>query len=663
MKFSFFQNIYQNFDASEFHAAEFNALNRALLQHFGRALDLLALKTLAKAQARVSISDISVLFNIQFDKFDSYEKVIMLYGFFNSTKTLSTGRDELFELCLRLLIESARKLREEEENDYLFLLSIENMTSFFKFYGTDESLERLQRVWAMVNLYLESTMIGIRDRLLILVGKLVKNRGFVVDILLPEMLERPWIDRNKYYVLAELLNEQKFPTLAETRDPNMGDLFFQGLCLSLKYRHLFSPGQALVKVLLKQEVPMMRETIANIFIFGSVHEKKHMIEQWSCSWTAADKDAIFGHIYARCDFDAIVQTARVENEIFGHLVVLRNAFARQFSAHGFDNASIDGVIREKWLSMSDGHFIECQVYEIFVENVHSNMEIAESLTFLRRFIQTRYVVQDSGFRQNLLKKLPHLLQHLAKSSPTFDTFFTFIHELFLSGVQSDIYQHQIFAVKLFQTVLGLFKSHEQLKILHWDLESNIHHEALMTLATTSDFDDVRNLSYDLLSRYLSHSQATEINPNLYNLPYPNFKVRFMIDTATDNHEPIREWFRGALDVTENSLQQMKHDPLNAVKNEVNLFKPLDCFNEFFLNDKIRLEAMENDGELIELVKCVADVIIDLINSKEQGLDFSKLDENLELLVEQSQVRSAHVDKDKKKLLHSFWHTLRVSILF
>lgn len=235
-----FQNIYQNYEPSDYHAAEHNALNRALLQHFGRALDLVALKVLAKAQARVAISDISVLFNIQFAKFDSYEKVIMLYGFFNSTKSLSTGQVEMFELCLRLFGDCARKSKEEEENDFLFLLSIENMTLYFKFYGVESApLEYLQQVWWMINLYLESTMIGIRDRLLLLFGKLVKNRQLAVEFLLPELLRRPWTDRNKYHLLAELLSEQKFSSLP-AKNPNLSELFFKVSKGFFIFRGLFS---------------------------------------------------------------------------------------------------------------------------------------------------------------------------------------------------------------------------------------------------------------------------------------------------------------------------------------------------------------------------------------------------------------------------------------
>lgn len=429
--------------------------------------------------------------------------------------------------------------------------------------------------------------------------------------------------------------------------------------MSLKYYHLFSPGQALVKILLRQEVMRMHETIADIFIGGSTTEKKHMIEHWSCLWSQNDKDAIFSHIYAECDFDSVVQMARVEPDVFGHLVILRNIFARQFAGYGFDMASIDGVIRDGWINMADGFFVEQQVYEIFVENVHSNLEIGESLQFLRRFIQSRYEVQDANLRQNLLQKLPHLLQHLAKISPI-DPFFRFIHELFEAGVASEIYQRQIFALKICKHVLTVFKSAEQLESLHWDLNDGRHHEALLNLATSSDFDDVRALAYELTSKFKAGPPMVE--KSLYQLPYPHFKTRLIIAASlkADDLPGMRASFATALEVTESSLKQMKNDPLNAAKNEVNLFKPLDCLNEFLLIESLKLETLEDDGELIELVKCVADVIIDLINSKEQGLDFSKLDENLELLVEQSQVRSNNVEKDKKLLLHSFWHTLRVS---
>lgn len=253
----------------------------------------------------------------------------MLYGFFNSCKQLdkSLARNEMFALCFNLLIESAKKSKEEE-NEYLFLLSVENLISYFKFYGAEnESLDNLARVWEMVDLHLETAIQGVRDRFLSLFAKLVKHSIFSTRILLPKLLKRPWNDRNKFYLLAELLDEQKYNTLQGLGEPNLIDEhFFNGICLSLKYRHLYSPGQAIVKILLKQEVPRMREVIAEILIKGSFLDKKYMIEHWSALLNVRDKDAIFKHICTIVDLDSIMQKAKLEHEAFvnlGELILYR----------------------------------------------------------------------------------------------------------------------------------------------------------------------------------------------------------------------------------------------------------------------------------------------------------------------------------------------------
>uniref|UniRef100_A0A336LQL3 CSON001046 protein n=1 Tax=Culicoides sonorensis TaxID=179676 RepID=A0A336LQL3_CULSO len=671
------KDIYQNFNAQNYHSNEYNALNHGLLQHFGRALDLLTIKILSKAQAKISITNIDVLLSIQ-AKLDSYEKVIMLYGFFNSCKQLdkNVGRAEMFALCFSLLIESAKKSKEEE-NEYLFLLSVENLISYFKFYGAEnESIECLAGVWEMIDLHMETAIQGVRDRLLSLFAKLVKNDTFATRVLLPSLLRRPWNDKNKFYLLAELIDEQNYSTLMGLNDPNLRDEnFFNGICLSLKYRHLFSPSQAIVKILLKQEVPKMRTVIAEMFVNGSFLDKKYMIEHWSAMWNVRDKEAIFSHICSILDVEKLIQDAKLEHEAFVNLVLMRSLFSKQILQ--FDqNSIVDSLIQDKWANLAGSRFVEAHVYEIIVENIVADRN---SLEFLKNFISVRYEVQDSAFRQNLVKKLPQMLLHLMKigiDKSDVRQFLLFLQdEIFLPGIQSQIYQAQIFAIKLLQTFCVLFfdgkcdnpkKSNDlqfgQLLIKEnlWNvIHDETYHIHLVTLACNSHFDDVRALTYDILTKYMTVKYT--YNEDVYQSEYPQYHTKLLIHISDKekNFDLLIDHFKTALKVTENSLQQMKNDPLNAVKNEINLYKPLDCLNAFLnLDANLQLEMFESDGELIEVVKCVSDVIIDLINSKEQGLDFSKLDENLEALVAQSNVKSTNIDKDKKLLLHSFWHTLR-----
>lgn len=681
-----------NYDTKLYHAAEHNALNHALLQHFGRALDLTCLKILSKAQARISIPEIEVLLSIQ-PKLDNYERVIMLYGFYNSCKNFNSNiyRVEMFELCLQLLRESAKKSREEE-NDYLLLLSVENMISYFKFYDSQhESLDNLNVIMQTIDLYIETTLHGVRDRLLSLFSKIVKNEDFATQIIIPLLMKRPWTDRNKFYFMAGLIDEQKFLTLKGVmeNDANLSEeLFFKGLCLSLKYRHLLSPGQVLVKALLKQEVPNILEAIAEIFVYASYTEKKNMIDHWSSLWSVHDKDTIFDNIYQKMNVESLIQIAKLEQESFMMMVMLRSVFSTQFIHKGLHEI-VDDMMKDKWANLSGNRYIEGHVYEIFIEfAIISSTGRTETLEFLETFIKSRSGVQDAAFRQHIFSKLPQLLLHLAKIGLTNNDvrqFFIFLHDqIFILGVKSDVYQLQVFAVKLLQTILMLFYTPKNDipnhgKRLHdtqfgeilskeeiWNIHDETYHNSLVQLSCNSHFDDVRLQTFEILLKYLKNSDMKHILPeSIYNLNYPQFYTRLLINVTEDNNKNpdiLIEEFKKALDVTESSLQQMKKDPLNAVKNEINLFKPLDCLNEYLIaGDKIKLETLENDGELIELVKCVSDVIIDLINSKEQGLDFSKLDENLELLVTQSQSQSDSIAKDKKLLLHSFWHTLRVSL--
>lgn len=664
-------------------------------------MDLITIKTLAKAQAKISIGNIDALLTIQ-AKLDSYEKVIMLYGFFNSCKQLdkSLVRTEMFALCFNLLIESAKKTKEEE-NEYLFVLSVENLISYFKFYGAeDESLDNLARVWEMIDLHLETAIQGVRDRFLSLFAKLVKHGVFARKMLLPSLLRRPWNDRNKFYLLAELIDEQKYCTLQGLEEANLKDEhFFNGICLSLKYRHLCSPGQAIVKILLKQEVTKMREVIAEILMRGCFLDKKYMVEHWSAQMNVRDKEAVFKHICTIMDLDSIMQKAKLEHEAFVNLgkldrfspvtrpskqlfwlfsVLIRSLFAKQITSKD-QHSTIDSLIQDKWANLSGSRFIEAHVYEIIVENIASDIN---SLEFLKNFITVRYEVQDSSFRQNLVKKLPQMLLHLMKigvDNPEVCNFLLFLqNDIFLPGIQSDVYQPQIFAVKLLQTVCATFfdTKHEHtrkpndphsgerlIKENLWNIHDETYHKLLIHLVCNSQFDDVRALTYELITKYMKIECI--FTEDVYDSDYPHYHTKLLITTfMKDNRaDMLANQFKTALEVLANSLQQMKNDPLAAVKHEINLYKPLDCLNEFLnIDSHIKLEMFENDGELIEVVKCVSDVIIDLINSKEQGLDFSKLDENLEALVAQSNAKSDNIDKDKKLLLHSFWHTLRVRTL-
>lgn len=305
------------------------------------------------------------------------------------------------------------------------------------------------------------------------------------------------------------------------------------------------------------------------------------------------------------------------------------------------HSTIDSLIQDKWANLSGSRFIEAHVYEIIVENIASDHS---SLEFLKNFITVRYEVQDSSFRQNLVKKLPQMLLQLMKiglDDPDVCQFLLFLqNDIFLPGIQSEVYQPQIFAIKLLQTVCVSFfdakhdharkpsDPHSGKRLINenlWNIHDKTYHKLLIHLTCNSNFDDVRALTYELITKYMTIE--CNFTQDVYESEYPHYHTKLLIMTfMKDNQtEMLAEHFKTALEVLANSLQQMKYDPLAAVKHQINLYKPLDCLNEFLnIESNLRLEMFENDGELIEVVKCVSDVIIDLINSKEQGLDFSKL---------------------------------------
>uniref|UniRef100_A0A182XY69 DUF2428 domain-containing protein n=1 Tax=Anopheles stephensi TaxID=30069 RepID=A0A182XY69_ANOST len=170
------------------------------------------------------------------------------------------------------------------------VLTIERL-NLFRNVHTGEQYERM---WHIVLTNLESPYHGARENMLALLKYLVKDERFMRQIVVPELSRWSWINRNKFHLLVILLGQYKVQTLMALLHLDT-DLLGGALRLSLKYKHLHTGGQALVRLLHKEQrmTAFVFDLVATVIIEEEHDLVQVMAKYWFSCFTPKDYRTVY----------------------------------------------------------------------------------------------------------------------------------------------------------------------------------------------------------------------------------------------------------------------------------------------------------------------------------------------------------------------------------
>lgn len=664
-----------------------------------------------------------------------------------------TNPDILHKNALRMLCNCINR------NSTLIYASLKHINSLHKRYPkysfkfTDDILKEILQITTTFNNKISTTNIindfllflyasmeypfgGVRHETLLIFEYWIRNERTATEIFKILIQKYSWINKNKYYFLTILLTKYNLYKLiencSELENITKDSIQLNGITLSLKYRHLISPGQQLVGQLTEQNNVEIYVIIENIVKNGTDFEIKNCINQWLCLIKQLNK------IYDHLELSQLnILTFSNEENKFNYLyknnmlrlILLRKLFKIEFEQHT-QIKLIDQCIFANYKNYNDIQKIS--LYTILfnnmniLNNIRNFNEFSENLTWFTFFLEDNLNTECTQLRHEILKNLPNLLNSFSTNLVTenksirnnnnnfsiMDNFnddqllfknrignlFTFFKlKIFENGCHQIDYQPTIFALRIFEIILKYFygtrDDHlikcfdkykiEQLKSILLDnwLILSIDNVQILINLLKNDYDDIRNLSCDIIIRFFKEflqvdsnndlliydlCKNTIINTDLRVCNYAQHYGKIYFSKINDDRFDFYQFLKTHLS---NMLQCFNDDPLNYSKfYGFHFFGPLNVLNEFYklllLNNNNNIEWL-NESEDIKLCNDILELLLQLlnfpnnINSSYGSPSFEKMDESLTLLVQKSKYKSTNIQEDKKFLLTTIWMSLKV----
>lgn len=596
-----------------------------------------------------------------------------------------------------------------ENNSDLVYGSLKHLNTLHKFFPetrfryTKQHLEHLKfNSWAdnycsnfLMTLYscAESSFNGARQEALEFFKYWIEDENTAVDVMSEICFHWPWTNRNKYYFLAILFERHDFYNLLKRADID-ATYFVRGVMISLEYRNLISPGQTLMIQLAKLNITEAFDVVGDVLREARDYQFYNCI-QWLHCLSHLD------HLYERLDLsNEFLLVDEKFNYLFESnmekLVLFRRAFKTSFEKHS-KIIEIDQFIATNYRMVDLIH--RAAIFEVLVTNTMSRLEsIAENLANLQTFLKDNMSHEHSALRQDIMKLMPnlfYLLTTLLKSATVelkgnIKSFFQFLKvEIFDVGIRQIQYQPLIFSVRLYEILMKLLFGRREDRLIKefnvdknkrlksflidenvWDPCSAEHFGALIGLVQ-SEFDDVRDISTELLGRFFSTNSVGNTyydmmtSSNISHCRYSHLFARI----AMQNSDP--ELYSN-LTTFLRSNQSDYDDPFRKIMTGNHLFGVVNCLNEFYsLRKPITLTENRKD----HLTNALADItaaeritdhfLLLLKTACDDELNdcspsFEKMDESLELLLRRSSHPISDIYEDKKVLLLSIWLTLKVT---
>lgn len=465
--------------------------------------------------------------------------------------------------------------------------------------------------------------------------------------------------------------------------------------LGLSHYHLYSPSLMLAKTLHNKDPfrPHMLHSVSDILIHGTHEEVKNLLRFWFSAFDEAFKNDLQKVLAINFDFNAVPSTSKD----FYRVLMIRNAFKRELSTN------LEVTINNFYTSIDDVE-MKTEIFEILLHEASTNSsKTLENVLRMLRFLHFNISIEDSNFRDLIIRKIPNFINFLAtsrfKKVETAREIFGIVRrDLYEHGMEFGTYESTVFSVNLLSVILKQFcgcargkrlsrqtneKSNLEFReILKsngiWDITSKDIFEQLIRLASDTENKDIFALANDLIVQYFVRNLAVDefrMSSGENFLDWVNLKVfeSFNLDDVEIYHENISfcimkfEYLLAkdspqylddlliyieGLKIRFHELRSSQ-DPVAAMKSGKNLFVIMDCVN-YGISKIDRKIAKEKTATMAKiLMNLTSQLFLDYVNDGKSAPSFDKLDENLTEFVGRS------VYKDEKDLKHA----LLMSIFF
>lgn len=544
----------------------------------------------------------------------------------------------------------------------------------------------------------ESFFNGARQEALEFFKYWIQDETVALDVISKICFLWPWTNRNKYYFLAIIFEHHNFYNLLKCCD--IDPIYFvRGVIISLQYRNLISPGQNLIVQLSKRNVNETFVVIADVLRNATGFELHNCVQWLHC---------IF-HLEYLYDLLDLSNESILSGDKFSYLldskmeklVLFRRAFKTCFEKHR-KILEIDYLLVTNYKTVELIH--RAALFEVLITNTMTRLDtIEENLCHLQNFLKDNMNHEHSALRQDIMKLMPnlfYLLTSLLKSSTdalkeNIKKFFQFLKlQIFDVGMEQEQYQPLIFSLRLYEILMKLLFGRREDRLIKefnvdknkrlksflideqvWDPCSTEHYNALIGLMQ-SDFDDVREISSELLVRFFPTNSIGNMYRQLMTSCDINqcrnshlFARIAMQNNETQMYSSLKEFL--------SSNESDYSDAFQKAMTGNHLFGAVNCLNEFYCyrkkttvpKEQMKTNRSQNtrvDNDVTAAERITNYFLLLLRTACSDELDnsspsFEIMDESLELLLFRSSHPVTDMYEDKKFLLLSIWLTLKVSV--
>lgn len=438
-------------------------------------------------------------------------------------------------------------------------------------------------------------------------------------------------------------------------------------------------------------------TVSDILVSGTQEEVKNLLRLWFSVFDEAFKNDLQKILTTDFDFNSVPSTSKD----FYRVLMIRNAFKREL------NHNLEITIRNFYTSI-DNFEMKSEIFEILHNEASTNLQnVLENVLRLLKFLHFNISVEDSNFRDLMIRKIPNFINFVATSrfkkiEIAREIFGIIRRDLYEHGMEFGTYESTVFSINLLSVILKQLcgcargqrlsrktdeKSNLQFReILKsnniWDITSKEIFEHLIELAADTENKDINALANELIVNYFVKNLTVDefkMNSGENFLDWINLKVfkSFNLDDVEIYHENISfcimkfeyllakespQYLDDLLIYIEGlkiRFHELKNsqDPVAAMKSGKNLFIIMDCVN-YGISRMDKNLAKEKCAQVAKvLMNLISSLFLDYINDGKSAPSFDKLDENLTEFIG----RSTYKDEDsnlKHALLLSIFFTLR-----
>lgn len=605
-----------------------------------------------------------------YNKSDLTNRISMISGIFSSEYYKILNPEIIFEKCFQSLKETSAKYSN------CITTALKNLTIFCKYFQNFDlpSFE----IWQLICVNLESPFSGTRERGIILLNEILKKDFKFTKKLFNEVNNYlPWTNKNKYFILSSIFGIWNFNEFVPESERQM---FFHGCSISLKHKNLLSPGQMLIRVLAKNQISGLNDFIFLILKNGNDFEFENCVKQWINS--IQDREDLFKVLEENFDeFDS------------ERLIHLRNTMKSCFEKS--ENVEkIDEKLNENisWIQNKE------EVFEFFLNiSMKYTKNLKQNLEALKSFLKSNSDSERTSLRQLILKKISIFFDFLAKahSSTTIGIvekqsiidFMIFLKtDLYENGINDENYQSIIFSLKIYQILLKAFSGLNEkrlnkntnllankkfykflLKNQIWDFQSELHFNQ-MTQLLNNDFDDIREISCEILINYFQKEMSSEKITKTIKTSTESLDIKtcsyghHYTKVLVSNSIELIEFYKNLENKLNENFQEFQKDPNLSIKKTGHLFGYLNSIKEIYKKENLSIDFLRFTGDLILLVEKISLHLLEILNSAgdcRESPNFEIMYKSLEIFIQKSNFMSLNLHEDINYLLVSIWMTLKV----